>query len=717
MKFIGFDTETFMIQHSVVPPLVCLTMFDEETQETSIFGKDDAAAEFHKVLDRVLSRDDLVLVAQNASFDTCVLSAHDPSLLPRITEAYKQNKIVCTKLAEILLNSADPKTAGRPSVQRFLRMPGGNTAFGLATSLAGLVIYYLREDITASKQHERRTSYADLVDVPVALWDAEDRDYAIKDAVYVVKVLREQMRRQQSLGKLIGVAVLNDLTRQSYVEFILQFQASVIGVAIDPDKIIEASDELMGEQDSSVGDALTIGLLTPDKKKYRGYSKSVKVMQTVLGEIERIVGVTLERTEKGKYKGGEQELKQIYEYVEYALSREINFSSKMPIPQDDLTLLNQYSEGLKAYTSAEKAWKQKHTFVDALAQAALNPDHRVRFGYQGLKETGRTSSRNPNMQNLPRGGKTRGCIVPRAGHIFLQADYSNAELRTLAQVHLDEGRLSKLAVEYQRDPNFDPHLFAALEMLKLQGIEMTYAVGKKVLKDDKHEHYKKLKEKRQFAKVANFGYAGGLGATKFVTYAAAQDLKLTIQEAKQLKDDWLNVWTEMREYFDIRANVTEPCSGLSDRELEQEARNVHSPIYNSGFRFRRSSRARFLRNFTIACNTPFQGMAADGAKDSLIAIHEACFFDKSSPLYRSIPILFVHDEVVLETPFAEDTPEWRAKATAAATELKRLMERGMLNHTPDVPAVAEPCLAVKWTKNMESRVKEDGTLSIYGLDK
>lgn len=713
MKFIGFDTETYMIQHSVVPPLVCLTMFDEETQETSIFGKDDAAAEFHKVLDRVLSRDDLVLAAQNASFDTCVLSAHDPSLIPRITEAYKRRKIVCTKLAEILLNSADPKTAGRPSVQRFLRLPGGQAAFGLATSLAGLVIYYLREDITASKQDSRRTSYADLVDIPVELWAEEDRDYAIKDAVCVVKVLREQLRRQQTLG---GYLVLNDLPRQSYVEFVLQFQASVIGVAIDPDKIIEASDELMAEQDSSVGSALSLGLLAPDKKKYRGYSKSTKVMQTILSDIERIVGVTLERTETGKYKGGEQELKQIYEYMDYALAREVNFASKLPIPQEDLSRLNEYSEGLHAYTAAEKAWKAKHTFVDALAQAALNSDHRIRFGYQGLKETGRTSSRNPNMQNLPRGGKTRSCLVPRAGHIFLQADYSNAELRTLAQVHLDEGRYSKLAVEYQKDPNFDPHLFAALEMLKLQGVEMTYAEGKAALKNDKHPHYGNLKQKRQFAKVANFGYAGGLGATKFTTYAAGQGLKLSVQEAKDLKESWLNVWTEMREYFDVRANLTEACSGLSDREIEQEARDAYSPVHSSRFLFRRSNRARFLRNFTIACNTPFQGIAADGAKDSLIAIHEACFFDKTSPLYRSIPIMFVHDEVVLETPFAEDTPEWRAKATAAAMELKRLMEQGMLNHTPDIPAVAEPCLAVCWTKNMESRNREDGTLTIYGLD-
>jgi|LauGreDrversion4_2_1035121.scaffolds.fasta_scaffold01364_12 DNA polymerase I-like protein with 3'-5' exonuclease and polymerase domains len=717
MKLIGFDTETFFIQHNVAPPLVCLTVFFEESGERVILGRDAAIPYFKALVERVLHSSEEVLVAQNACFDTVVLTAECPALMELISRAYAQRKIVCTKLAEILMNTADPKTAGRARVQRFRKM-GEHYASANSGSLDGLVLYYLAEDITAAKKDARRTSYAQLVNIPVEEWSTEDREYAIKDAEYVVQVLRAQLKRAIELSSLLGgAAVLQDLPRQSYVEYLLQMQAMVFGVRIDPERIAEASEELMEEQDSSVAAALELELLAPDQTKYRGYKKSTKRLQVILADIEQLIGIDLERTEKGAIKGGEQELRQIYEAAETALNREFNLATKLPLTTGQLVLLNRYVDGLKAYQACEAAWKAKHTFVDALAQASLNEDNHIRFGYQGLKETGRTSSRDPNMQNLPRGGKTRSCLRPRKGCIFLQADYSNAELRTLGQLHIDEGRTSRLAEEYQKNPQFDPHLFAALEMLRVEGVDLTYAQGKEVLKDKSHQHFKNLKGKRQFAKVANFGYAGGLGAAKFVTYAAGQGLKVTLEEARQLKDAWLQVWTEMREYFEVRGQMTEYVSDLNDRDIEIEARRSSSQVYDSVYTFSRSGRARFLRNYTIACNTGFQGVASDGAKDALILIHEECFFNRSSPLYRSVPALFIHDEVVLSVPFPEDTPENRVKVTAAAMRLKELMEQGMRNHTPDVPAVAEPCLSVAWSKDMESYMRDDGTLSIFGLDK
>jgi DNA polymerase I-like protein with 3'-5' exonuclease and polymerase domains len=119
-----------------------------------------------------------------------------------------------------------------------------------------------------------------------------------------------------------------------------------------------------------------------------------------------------------------------------------------------------------------------------------------------------------------------------------------------------------------------------------------------------------------------------------------------------------------------------------------------------------SGRQRYLSRYTVACNTPFQGIAADGAKEALIKVWEECM-SAEGPLSGCYPILFVHDEIVLEVP--EDIE----KADAAAKRLGELMVQGMEIHTPDIPAVADACLSKVWTKDAESEIGEDGLLSVY----
>ena len=75
-------------------------------------------------------------------------------------------------------------------------------------------------------------------------------------------------------------------------------------------------------------------------------------------------------------------------------------------------------------------------------------------------------------------------------------------------------------------------------------------------------------------------------------------------------------------------------------------------------------------------------------------------------------MLFVHDEIVLEVPYDESTQAHR-DASAAAYRLRDVMVEGMQRHTPDIPAVAEPCLSREWTKDAESDVLDGGLLSIY----
>jgi len=85
---------------------------------------------------------------------------------------------------------------------------------------------------------------------------------------------------------------------------------------------------------------------------------------------------------------------------------------------------------------------------------------------------------------------------------------------------------------------------------------------------------------------------------------------------------------------------------------------------------------------------------------------------KKSPLYGSKPILFVHDEIVLETKH-DGSPESHKRCSDAARRLQVIMEKCMEVYTPNIPAIAEPTLTTKWVKDAESDILEDGLIDIW----
>ena len=714
-NLIGFDIESVLIVNQVAPQPVCITFYSERDGE-ELHKMDTGVARFKELL---LDQNN-IFVAQNAQFDTISMSVQDYELFGLITNAYRDNRIFCTKLAEILLNSADPATEGKSRHNVFIDRgedhPRGRWLPVSSNNLAGLSWKYLQIDLSADKDSDLRLSYGNLMDVPLDEWTQAAKDYAIGDSRYCHDVLKAQGQRARELKAKIGTNVLNDLPRQSYVEFVLQFQATVFGVGVNVSKIDSAVEGVMEVHDQEIGTALQFGLVKQAKND-RGYSAVSAKMQEMLQRAVDLVGIDHPTTGKGeKLSTAKIAMETLYDAIDYALSYRRNLDHKGELSDDDVAELSSIQAAFKSKQKADGAWKEKKTFLDALRNASLNPDSRLRYTYNGLMETGRTSSKNPNLQNIPRKGQSRSCIKPRDGHIFIIADYSNAELRTLAQAHINEGRASRLAVEYQNDPNFDPHLFMAVRII---GGGMTYEQGLTILKDKTHAQYKSVKEQRQLSKIANFGYAGGLGAEQFIDYAKGFGTQLTLERSKQLRDQWMETWAEMEDYFKVRGELLQASeeADILDRTFVQKvsgksrrSKGVKDSDYRCRYNFAASGRSRYLRKFTIACNTPFQGIASDGAKDALILIWEDCFFNPQSPIYGAKPVLFVHDECVLELPFNGDAE----KATKAAVRVSELMEQGMANHTPDIPAVAEPNLSWEWSKDAESEWLEDGTLSIYG---
>ena len=287
-------------------------------------------------------------------------------------------------------------------------------------------------------------------------------------------------------------------------------------------------------------------------------------------------------------------------------------------------------------------------------------------------DSGRTSCSKPNLQNLPRDNNLRECFVPRPGYVYVACDYDSQELRTLAQVCIDLVGYSRLAERYRASRNFDPHTeFAAV----LMGITAKEAMALKKAKDPE------LKSFRQRAKAANFGFPGGLGPKTFVDYAKSWGLNLTLKEAKDLKAEWLHQWPEMHDYFRV-------CDGMGSTMVSARVGLVCGGV-----------------RYTRVCNGHFQTLAAYASKAALFDVTLKCFCLRESNLFGSRPVLFVHDEIIIESPMY--------MYRKAAKELEDTMVEAMDYWTPNVPVSASAHAMDRWYKEAYAVFDENGELKIY----
>jgi DNA polymerase I-like protein with 3'-5' exonuclease and polymerase domains len=242
----------------------------------------------------------------------------------------------------------------------------------------------------------------------------------------------------------------------------------------------------------------------------------------------------------------------------------------------------------------------------------------------------------------------------------------------LAQVCFD--LFKKSALGDALNQGIDVHLWVGAQLMSVSyedAVELL-AAGDPVAKD-----------MRQLAKAANFGYPGGCSAKRFVGIAHAYGVPVDLKESARLRALWFRTWPEMRLFFD---HVSECTDG-------------------DGFYYVKQPRVPRLRSrctWTSACNSHFQGLAADGAKAALYAVTREQFTDRGSDLYNTRCVAFVHDEIILEAP--ED------QAHRAAMRLKAVMEAEFNAYVPDCPTTAEPTLMRYWSK--EAKQIWDGDILV-----
>ncbi|GAB6109615.1 DNA polymerase I [Fusibacter bizertensis] len=258
--------------------------------------------------------------------------------------------------------------------------------------------------------------------------------------------------------------------------------------------------------------------------------------------------------------------------------------------------------------------KLKSTYIDGLRLVIDERDHRVHTSLnQTIAVTGRLSSTEPNLQNipikLPYGRKIRRFFIADDGSTLLDADYSQIELRVLA--HLSED--PKLIEAFNTD--MDIHTLTASQVFHISESEVTSL-------------------QRSRAKEVNFGIVYGMGE-----FGLSESLGISRKDAKIYIDNYFASYPRVKGFMD---EVIEACKEKGYVETILNRKRAITDINNSNFMLRSAAER-------IARNTPIQGSAADIIKLAMIKVYEALKKQK----LKSKLILQVHDELILNVPTDE----------------------------------------------------------------
>ena len=293
--------------------------------------------------------------------------------------------------------------------------------------------------------------------------------------------------------------------------------------------------------------------------------------------------------------------------------------------------------------------KLKSTYVDALPQIINSKTGRVHTSYaQAVAVTGRLSSNNPNLQNIPirsdKGREIRKAFIPRdKDRVLISADYSQIELRIVAAISGDPNMCEAFKL------GKDIHTATAAKVYNIAEADVT-------------------KEMRYKAKSVNFGIIYGQGA-----FGLADNLSISRTEAKEIIDNYKKEFVGITSYMDETIKFAQTNGYV---ETLMGRKRWLKDINSSNF----TVRGYAERN---AINSPIQGTAADMIKLAMIKIHD----EMKKGSWKSKMILQVHDELVFDAMKEE------------VDELKKLIITNMVSAMilpNDVPVEAEVGVGENW---------------------
>lgn len=478
-----------------------------------------------------------------------------------------------------------------------------------------------------------RTSYGMVRDVPIEYWPEGHVKYAIADtettrAVYIAQ-------DQERVFNLGADEIFKNETMQNGVDFAFKL-ITAYGLEVDLEACAFRRKELEEESARYFQKMVDDGLVEGGKVK-----------------TATLRGVVAEACAE--------------------LGRQPKYTATGAIATDFDFILELAHESMLNYSAYKSTEKLLSTYVGAIEKS---PTLHAMFNI--LVASGRSSCRRPNLQNMPRRGAIRELFRPRKGRVYGMVDYSAAEIRSLAQVFKDFGIKSPL-IKVASDPTKDLHAPLAAQLAKISVEEAERLIKAKDAN---------LKNLRQFAKAANFGFPGGMGVARFiqsqVSTAETPEERLekaatyTVPFSTKLRKDWFKL-TNAKRYFDI-------INELTNKPYIKQLR---------------TDRIRGDVGFCDGANTFFQGMTADGSKLAAYEAVKACMVKPHSPLFGSHVVNYVHDELIIESP--------EEGAHEAVMELQKIMVDSMSLLTPDIPPGVDGAIARRWYKGAEA-VWENGRL-------
>ncbi|MEC9491082.1 MAG: DNA polymerase I [Halanaerobiales bacterium] len=302
--------------------------------------------------------------------------------------------------------------------------------------------------------------------------------------------------------------------------------------------------------------------------------------------------------------------------------------------------------------------KLKSTYIDSLPPLINEETGKIHTSFnQMVTATGRLSSTDPNLQNIPirteEGREIRKAFIPSAENMVLLAvDYSQIELRVFA--HLSGDKKLKEAF----NTGADIHTETAAEVFEVEPAEVSPNL-------------------RRHAKVINFGIAYGMSS-----YGLSQDLDIPVEEAQEYIDKYFERFSGVKEYMDQTIEKVKEC-GYAETMF---GRRRYIPEINSSNYHRRSFAER------TAINTPVQGTAADIMKKSMLDVYDAL---KEADFDLNI-LLQVHDELVFEVK--------KSDLDQAAELIKEKMEN---TAELDVPLIVDLQIGKNWRDKEDYEVKDN----------
>lgn len=670
---IFIDTETALLAPGcLVPDLACLQA-----------ARDDGPVEIHDSTRAPGAWVSLIndaantFCGANVAFDLAVL-ANATNTLPQVLRAYAEGRVRDVQIRERLLcieRSGDSKSS--VSLASLAARHLGVSVDGKAPP-KDILSEVLAGDFSRLGELPPRFRYGQVIGVPFEQWPAEFVKYAEDDVILTRDVYYAQ-----------GPDALTDEVNQARAAFCLHLISSW-GIRTDARSVAALEFKLKNEYADLEQRLIEFGLIRVDE------SSSRKAKQEF---IERVLGDDAPRTASGRIKASAATLKcAMREHfgedksndratlldlgiIQVKMTKDKAAAQSLvekvwgeASPRTDggavatdknslrRTIVELESRGedataLRTLASISRPEKMLTTYIPLMKQGAERP---INARYGVIKATGRTSCSRPNMQNLPRDGGFRECFVPRDGCVFIQADWTSAEMLALAWLndHWGHGDTMKRAINEGKDLHV---LFAS----NLPGHNYNYDELLALCEQGD----KNAKQMRQFAKIANFGYPGGMGPESFVEYADNWGIRVTLDQSKALKKYFLETWPEMVHYF--RKIGAEVEAGGSIKQVP-------------------SGRVRGRASYCQAANTYFQGLCADFAKRALWLITLGCWNNPLSPLYGWRVVAFVHDEFILEGPCD--------KAEGALEELRRLMVKAANEYLPGLLVQTDGKIMTRWEK-------------------